>query len=52
MEFDGSCDHFILTKPPDTGGLVTVAVAAEQVTVGLFWPCYVIMTTQYRCYMR
>ena len=31
VEFDGSGDQFILTKPPNTGGLVTVAVAAEQV---------------------
>ena len=33
VEFDGSCDQFVLTKPPNTGGLVTVAVAAEQVRV-------------------
>ena len=31
VEFDGSCDQFLLTKPPNTGGLVTVAMAAEQV---------------------
>ena len=31
VEFDGSGDQFVLTKPPNTGGLVTVAVAAEQV---------------------
>lgn len=30
VEFDGSGDQFVLTKPPNTGGLVTVAVAAEQ----------------------
>ena len=36
VEFDGSSDHFILTKPPNTGGLVTVAVAAEQVGRGFY----------------
>ena len=34
VEFDGSGDQFVLTKPPNTGGLVTVAVAAEQVGQG------------------
>ena len=34
VEFDGSGDQFVLTKPPNTGGLVTVAVAAEQVRQG------------------
>ena len=31
VEFDGLSDQFVLTKPPNTGGLVTVAMAAEQV---------------------
>ena len=34
VEFDGSGDQFVLTKPPNTGGLVTVPVAAEQVGQG------------------
>ena len=38
VEFDGTDDHFILTKPPNTGGLVTVAVAAEQVGGRVYLP--------------
>jgi len=31
VEFDGSYDQFVLTKPPHTGGEVSFATAAEQV---------------------